>query len=59
MPEGLTLLDSFVSPEEEALLLAALDWSPGNDEVTGELLLLDFSVISWVVSFSCNGLTPL
>ncbi|XP_056906672.1 alkylated DNA repair protein alkB homolog 8 isoform X2 [Takifugu flavidus] len=35
LPVGLTLLDSFVSPEEEALLLAALDWSPGNDEVTG------------------------
>uniref|UniRef100_A0A674NJL8 tRNA (carboxymethyluridine(34)-5-O)-methyltransferase n=1 Tax=Takifugu rubripes TaxID=31033 RepID=A0A674NJL8_TAKRU len=30
LPVGLTLLDSFVSPEEEALLLAALDWSPAQ-----------------------------
>lgn len=54
LPAGLTLLDSFVSPEEEALLLSALGWSPGNDEVTGELLLLDISVSSWVVSSSCK-----
>uniref|UniRef100_A0A3Q2NUW0 tRNA (carboxymethyluridine(34)-5-O)-methyltransferase n=2 Tax=Fundulus heteroclitus TaxID=8078 RepID=A0A3Q2NUW0_FUNHE len=30
-PEGLTLLEDFVSPEEEALLLAAVDWSTSTE----------------------------
>lgn len=36
LPEGLALVEDFVSPEEEALLLAAIDWSSANDDVTGE-----------------------
>ncbi|XP_061537513.1 alkylated DNA repair protein alkB homolog 8 isoform X2 [Phycodurus eques] len=34
-PAGLVLVEDFVSPEEEALLLAAIDWSSTNDDVTG------------------------
>ncbi|XP_029027315.1 alkylated DNA repair protein alkB homolog 8 [Betta splendens] len=34
LPEGLVLLEDFVSPEEEALLLSAIEWSSTNDEVT-------------------------
>ncbi|KAM4742090.1 tRNA (carboxymethyluridine(34)-5-O)-methyltransferase alkbh8 [Anableps anableps] len=30
-PEGLALVEDFVSPEEEALLLAAVDWSASNE----------------------------
>lgn len=45
-PLGLALLDNFVSPEEEASLLSAVDWSSGND-VTGELHL---PVCSWVMT---------
>lgn len=41
-PMGLALLDSFVSPEEEASLLSAVDWSSGNDVVTGKLKLWIF-----------------
>lgn len=39
LPEGLVLVEDFMSPEEEAVLLAALDWSSTNDDVTGESLL--------------------
>lgn len=42
LPLGLALLDNFVSPEEEASLLAVVDWSSGGDDVTGELLLWVF-----------------
>lgn len=38
LPEGLVLVEEFVSPEEEARLLAAIDWSSANDDVTGERL---------------------
>ncbi|XP_076002681.1 tRNA (carboxymethyluridine(34)-5-O)-methyltransferase alkbh8 isoform X2 [Genypterus blacodes] len=31
LPEGLVLIDDFVSEEEELLLLAAVDWSSSND----------------------------
>lgn len=31
-------MEEFVSVEEEALLLAAIDWSSRDDDVTGELL---------------------
>ncbi|XP_044059506.1 alkylated DNA repair protein alkB homolog 8 [Siniperca chuatsi] len=34
LPEGLVLVEDFVSPEEEALLLAAIDWSSTNDDIT-------------------------
>lgn len=37
LPEGLVLVEDFVSPEEEALLLAAVDWSSANDDVAGEI----------------------
>ncbi|XP_015244795.1 PREDICTED: alkylated DNA repair protein alkB homolog 8 isoform X1 [Cyprinodon variegatus] len=30
-PEGLTLVEDFVSPQEEAVLLAAVDWSTSNE----------------------------
>lgn len=36
LPDGLVLVEDFVSPEEEALLLSAVDWSATNDGVTGE-----------------------
>uniref|UniRef100_I3JBX6 tRNA (carboxymethyluridine(34)-5-O)-methyltransferase n=1 Tax=Oreochromis niloticus TaxID=8128 RepID=I3JBX6_ORENI len=39
LPEGLVLLEDFVSPEEEALLLAAVDWSSTNDDVTAQKAL--------------------
>lgn len=42
LPTGLALLDHFVSPEEEASLLSAVDWSSGNDVVSGELQLWGF-----------------
>ncbi|KAM9853847.1 tRNA (carboxymethyluridine(34)-5-O)-methyltransferase alkbh8 [Aulostomus maculatus] len=38
LPEGLVLVEDFVSPEEEALLLAAVDWSV-SDDVTAEKAL--------------------
>jgi len=36
LPEGLLLVEDFVSPKEEAQLLAALRWSATTDDVTGE-----------------------
>ncbi|XP_035011135.1 alkylated DNA repair protein alkB homolog 8 [Hippoglossus stenolepis] len=39
LPEGLVLVEDFVSPEEEALLLAAIDWSSTNDDVTAQKAL--------------------
>nr|XP_046245306.1 alkylated DNA repair protein alkB homolog 8 isoform X2 [Scatophagus argus] len=39
LPEGLTLVENFVSPEEEALLLAAIDWSSANDDDTAQKAL--------------------
>ncbi|KAG7226011.1 hypothetical protein INR49_018621 [Caranx melampygus] len=39
LPEGLVLEENFVSPEEEALLLAAIDWSSTNDDVTAQKAL--------------------
>lgn len=36
LPEGLVLVEDFVCSEEEALLLAAIDWSSTNTDVTGE-----------------------
>lgn len=37
LPQGLVLVEDFVSLEEEAQLLAAVDWSSGNDDVTGKI----------------------
>lgn len=42
LPEGLILVGNFVSQEEEELLLTGIDWSPANDDVTGEGLLSVF-----------------
>uniref|UniRef100_A0A8C2X4M6 AlkB homolog 8, tRNA methyltransferase n=1 Tax=Cyclopterus lumpus TaxID=8103 RepID=A0A8C2X4M6_CYCLU len=39
LPEGLVLVEDFVSLEEEALLLAAIDWSSPNDDVTAQKAL--------------------
>ncbi|XP_054456783.1 alkylated DNA repair protein alkB homolog 8 [Anoplopoma fimbria] len=39
LPDGLVLVEDFVSPEEEALLLAAIDWSSTNDDVTAQKAL--------------------
>lgn len=36
LPDGLVLVEDFVSQEEEAVLLAAIDWSSTNDDFTGE-----------------------
>ena len=55
LPEGLVLVEDFVSPEEEALLLAAIDWSSTDDVVTGEGLhdvfcrfLFSFWLAAWL-----------
>lgn len=45
LPEGLILVEDFVSPEEEVLLLEAIDWSSTND-VIGEGL---HNVFCWFV----------
>lgn len=56
-PMGLALLDNFVSPEEEASLLSAVDWSSSNDGVTGQLQLwVVFLVCFWVMSSVFNRL---
>lgn len=39
LPEGLVLVEDFVSPEEEALLLGAVDWSSTDDDVTAQKAL--------------------
>ncbi|XP_036940988.1 alkylated DNA repair protein alkB homolog 8 isoform X2 [Acanthopagrus latus] len=39
LPEGLVLVEDFVSPEEEALLLGAIDWSSANDDITAQKAL--------------------
>ncbi|KAM3616192.1 uncharacterized protein V6R79_014098 [Siganus canaliculatus] len=39
LPEGLVLVEDFVSPEEEALLLTAVDWSSSDDDVTAQKAL--------------------
>uniref|UniRef100_A0A3P9GWS5 tRNA (carboxymethyluridine(34)-5-O)-methyltransferase n=2 Tax=Oryzias latipes TaxID=8090 RepID=A0A3P9GWS5_ORYLA len=36
LPEGLALVEHFVSPEEEAHLLNVIDWSPTQDDVTAQ-----------------------
>uniref|UniRef100_A0A1A8FR29 tRNA (carboxymethyluridine(34)-5-O)-methyltransferase n=4 Tax=Nothobranchius korthausae TaxID=1143690 RepID=A0A1A8FR29_9TELE len=35
LPQGLVLVEDFVSPEEEAQLLAAVDWSSAHEDVSG------------------------
>uniref|UniRef100_A0A3B5ASM3 tRNA (carboxymethyluridine(34)-5-O)-methyltransferase n=1 Tax=Stegastes partitus TaxID=144197 RepID=A0A3B5ASM3_9TELE len=39
LPEGLILVEDFVSPEEEAALLTAIDWSSTNDDITAQKAL--------------------
>ncbi|KAK0142666.1 Alkylated DNA repair protein alkB 8 [Merluccius polli] len=39
LPEGLALVEDFVSLEEEAALLAAVDWSSTSDDVTAQKAL--------------------
>ncbi|KAG7278678.1 hypothetical protein CRUP_014033 [Coryphaenoides rupestris] len=39
LPEGLSLVEDFVSSEEEAALLAAVDWSSTCDDVTAQKAL--------------------
>ncbi|XP_031153105.1 alkylated DNA repair protein alkB homolog 8 [Sander lucioperca] len=39
LPEGLVLVENFVSLEEEALLLAAIDWLSTNEDVTAQKAL--------------------
>ncbi|KAF3847818.1 hypothetical protein F7725_020846 [Dissostichus mawsoni] len=39
LPEGLVLVEDFVCSEEEALLLAAIDWSSTNTDVTAQKAL--------------------
>ncbi|KAM6933137.1 tRNA (carboxymethyluridine(34)-5-O)-methyltransferase alkbh8 [Xenentodon cancila] len=36
LPEGLVLVEDFVSQDEEALLLSAIDWSLTNDDATAQ-----------------------
>uniref|UniRef100_A0A665UFQ1 tRNA (carboxymethyluridine(34)-5-O)-methyltransferase n=1 Tax=Echeneis naucrates TaxID=173247 RepID=A0A665UFQ1_ECHNA len=36
LPEGLVLVEEFVSPDEEAVLLAAIDWLSSNEDVTAQ-----------------------
>lgn len=40
LPQGLVLVEDFVTPEEEAQLLAAVDWSSADDEETGSIFRL-------------------
>lgn len=51
LPEGLVLVEDFVSLEEEAVLLDALDWSSTNDDVTGEGQL---NVVCWHLNCTCS-----
>lgn len=39
LPKGLVLVEDFVSPEEEALLLASIDWSSTYDQDTAQKAL--------------------
>ncbi|KAM8903176.1 tRNA (carboxymethyluridine(34)-5-O)-methyltransferase alkbh8 isoform 2-T2 [Spinachia spinachia] len=39
LPDGLVLVEDFVSQEEEALLLAAIDWSSTNDDFNAKKAL--------------------
>uniref|UniRef100_A0AAQ4SA32 CWF19 like cell cycle control factor 2 n=1 Tax=Gasterosteus aculeatus aculeatus TaxID=481459 RepID=A0AAQ4SA32_GASAC len=39
LPDGLVLVEDFVSQEEEAVLLAAIDWSSTNDDFTAKKAL--------------------
>lgn len=39
LPPGLSVLEDFVSPEEELQLLQAVDWMPHTDDVTGKRYL--------------------
>ncbi|XP_017286518.1 alkylated DNA repair protein alkB homolog 8 [Kryptolebias marmoratus] len=39
LPDGLVLVEDFVSPEEEAQLLAAVDWSSTDEDVTAQKAL--------------------
>lgn len=50
LPQGLVLVEDFVSLEEEAKLLAAIDWSSGNDDVTGKIF--SFFVFCSFIFFS-------
>lgn len=36
LPPGLSVVEDFVSPEEELQLLQAVDWTPHTDDVTGK-----------------------
>lgn len=40
LPPGLSVLEDFVSLEEELQLLQAVDWTPLTDDVTGERYLM-------------------
>lgn len=39
LPPGLSVLEDFVSPEEELQLLQTVDWMPDTDDVTGKRYL--------------------
>uniref|UniRef100_A0A8C6NJ54 tRNA (carboxymethyluridine(34)-5-O)-methyltransferase n=1 Tax=Nothobranchius furzeri TaxID=105023 RepID=A0A8C6NJ54_NOTFU len=39
LPQGLVLVEDFVSPEEEAQLLAAVDWSSAHEDVSAQKAL--------------------
>ena len=61
LPEGLSLVEDFVSLEEEAALLAAVDWSSTSDDVTGKLqacFIYSLHVLNYRFQF-CVCLYPL
>lgn len=63
LPQGLVLVEDFVTPEEEAQLLAAVDWSSVDEDDTGSIFKLLFIFLLWslVCHLDCinDSLMPL
>ncbi len=55
LPPGLSVLEDFVSPEEELQLLQAVDWTPHTDDVTGKryrCISINLNVVEKFIYFS-------
>ena len=53
LPPGLLVVEDYVTPEEETVLLDAIDWSSHDDDVTGEELDLKCNGSHMTVTFGC------